>query len=187
MLTIERARELLKTTTTQDHLFLHAGNVAVAMGGMAKHFGEDPELWMAIGLLHDYDYEQYPEGHLQHTQKELADQGVAPEEIRAILAHGYGHCNDVEPMTNLEKTLYTVDELTGIIQAAARMRPMGITDMEISSFMKKFKDKKFAAKCDRELIRKGCDMLGMEVKAVSEICIEAMKEYAQELGIGPKE
>ena len=187
MLTIERAKELLKTTTTQEHLFLHAGNVAVAMGGMAKHFGENKEQWMAIGLLHDYDYEQYPEEHLQHTQKELLSQGVAEDEVRAILAHGYGHCNDVEPLTNLEKTLYTVDELTGIIQAAARMRPMGITDMEISSFMKKFKDKKFAAKCDRELIRKGCDMLGMEVKAVSEICIEAMKEYAQELGIGPKE
>ena len=187
MLTIERARELLKTTTTQEHLFLHAGNVAVAMGGMAKYFGEDKEQWMAIGLLHDYDYEQYPEEHLQHTEKELLSQGVAQEEVRAILAHGYGHCNEVEPLTNLEKTLYTVDELTGIIQAAARMRPMGITDMEISSFMKKFKDKKFAAKCDRELIRKGCDMLGMEVKAVSEVCIEAMKEYAQELGIGPKE
>ena len=187
MLTIERAKELLKTTTTQEHLFLHAGNVAVAMGGMAKHFGENREQWMAIGLLHDYDYEQYPEEHLQHTQQELLSQGVAEEEVRAILAHGFGHCNDVEPLTNLEKTLYTVDELTGIIQAAARMRPMGITDMEISSFMKKFKDKKFAAKCDRELIRKGCDMLGMEVMAVSEICIEAMKEYAQELGIGPKE
>ena len=187
MLTIERAKELLKITTTQEHLFLHAGNVAVAMGGMAKHFGENQEQWMAIGLLHDYDYEQYPEEHLQHTQQELLSQGVAEEEVRAILAHGFGHCNDVEPLTNLEKTLYTVDELTGIIQAAARMRPMGITDMEISSFMKKFKDKKFAAKCDRELIRKGCDMLGMEVKAVSEVCIEAMKEYAQELGIGPKE
>ena len=89
--------------------------------------------------------------------------------------------------TNLEKSLFTVDELTGIIQAAARMRPMGITDMEISSFMKKFKDKKFAAKCDREVIRKGCEMLGMEVRDVAEICITAMKDYADELQIGPKE
>ena len=108
-------------------------------------------------------------------------------EVRAILAHGYGHCNDVEPLTNLEKSLFTVDELTGIIQAAARMRPLGITDMEIGSFMKKFEDKKFAAKCDREVIRKGCEMLGMEVKAVAEICIQAMKVYADELQIGPKE
>jgi len=141
---------------------------------------------MAIGYLHDYDYEQYPEEHLQHTEKPLLKAGVTAEEVRAILSHGYGHCNDVEPVTNLEKSLYTVDELTGIIQAAARMRPMGITDMEISSFMKKFKDKKFAAKCDRGVIRKGCEMLNMEVKEVAAICIEAMKAYATELQLGPK-
>ena len=187
MLTLDRAKELLKTTTTQDHLFLHAMNVSVAMGGMAEHFGENKELWMAIGHLHDYDYEQYPEEHLQHTEQELLAKGLSPEEVRGILAHGYGHCNDVEPVTNLEKSLYTVDELTGIIQAAARMRPQGIGDMEISSFMKKFKDKKFAAKCDREVIRKGCEMLGMEVKDVAQICIAAMKEHAEELQIGPRE
>lgn len=186
MLTLERAKELLETTTTEDHLFLHAKNVSVAMGGMAKHFGEDEQHWMAIGHLHDYDYEQHPDEHLQHTEKELVAAGVTEEEVRAILAHGYGHCNDVEPMNNLEKSLFTVDELTGIIQAAARMRPMGITDMEISSFMKKFKDKKFAAKCDRDIIRKGCEMLGMDVREVAEICINAMKEYADELQIGPK-
>ena len=118
--------------------------------------------------------------------KELIAQGVTAEEVRAILSHGYGHCNDVEPLTNLEKSLFTVDELTGIIQAAARMRPAGITDMEVSSFMKKFKDKKFAAKCDRELIKQGCAMLGMEVRDVASICIEAMKEYAEELQLGAK-
>ena len=187
MLTMERAAELLATTTTEEHLFLHAKNVSVAMGGLARHFGEDDALWEAIGYLHDYDYEQHPEEHLQHTEKALLDAGVTQEEVRAILAHGFGHCNDVEPVTNLEKSLFTVDELTGIIQAAARMRPMGITDMEISSFMKKFKDKKFAAKCDREVIRKGCEMLGMEVRDVAEICINAMKGYADELQIGPKE
>ena len=187
MLTLERAKELLNTTTTEEHLFLHAKNVSVAMGGMAKHFGEDQQYWMAIGQLHDYDYEQHPEEHLQHTEQPLLDAGLSETEVRAILAHGYGHCNDVEPITNLEKSLFTVDELTGIIQAAARMRPMGITDMEISSFMKKFKDKKFAAKCDREVIRKGCEMLGMEVRDVAAICIEAMKEHAAELQIGPKE
>ena len=186
MLTLERAEALLKTTTTEEHLFLHAKNVSVAMGGMAVHFGADKEHWMAIGHLHDYDYEQHPEEHLQHTEQALLAEGVTQEEVRAILAHGYGHCNDVEPITDLEKSLFTVDELTGIIQAAARMRPMGITDMEISSFMKKFKDKKFAAKCDREVIRKGCDMLGMEVKAVAEICIAAMKDYADEPQIGAK-
>ncbi|MBR3767727.1 MAG: hypothetical protein IKL10_05755 [Clostridia bacterium] len=187
MLTIERAQELLGGTTTEEHLFLHAKNVMAAMGGMAKHFGEDVAHWQAIGYLHDYDYEKYPDEHLMHTEDPLKEAGLEEYEIRAILAHGFGHCNNVEPLNNIEKSLYTVDELTGIIQAAARMRPMGITDMEISSFMKKFKDKKFAAKCDREVIKKGCEMLGMEVKEVAEICIEAMKEFADELGLGVKE
>ena len=186
MLTLERAKELLNTTTTEEHLFLHAKNVMAAMGGLAKHFGEDVNHWMAIGYLHDYDYEQYPEEHLQHTELPLKDAGLSDEEVRAILAHGYSIVNDVEPFTNLEKSLFAVDELTGIIQAAARMRPAGITDMEVSSFMKKFKDKKFAAKCNRELICKGCEMLGMEVRDVAAICIEAMKEYADELQLGVK-
>ncbi len=187
MLTLERAKELLQATTTEEHLFLHAKNVAVAMGGLARHFGEDAHHWTAIGYLHDYDYEQYPQEHLQHTRQPLLEAGLTEEEVRAILAHGYSHLNDVEPVTNMEKALFTVDELTGIIQAAARMRPAGITDMEVSSFMKKFKDKKFAAKCDRDVIRMGCQMLGMEVRDVAEICIEAMKQYAQELHLGPKE
>lgn len=187
MLTLEKAKQLLSTTTTEEHLFLHAKNVSVAMGGLARHFGEDEQHWLAIGYLHDYDYEQHPEEHLRHTEQPLLAAGLTAEEVRAILAHGWGCCNDVEPITLLEKSLYTVDELTGIIQAAARMRPMGITDMEVSSFMKKFKDKKFAAKCDREIIKKGCALLGMEVKEVAAICIEAMKAHAEELQIGPKE
>ena len=186
MLTLEKAKELLDTTTTQEHLFLHAKNVMAAMSGMAKHFGEDEAHWMAIGYLHDYDYEQHPEEHLQYTEQPLREAGLEEEEIRAILAHGYEIINDVEPVTNMEKSLFTVDELTGIIQAAVRMRPAGITDMEIASFMKKFKDKKFAAKCDRELIKKGCAMLNMEVSDVASVCIEAMKQYADELQLGAK-
>jgi len=186
MLSLEKAKELLATTTTEAHLYLHAKNVMVAMGGLAKHFGEDVEHWMAIGYLHDYDYEQFPTEHLKHTEGPLLAAGISPEEVRAILSHGYTHVNDIEPLTLLEKSLFTVDELTGIIQAAARMRPAGITDMEVSSFMKKFKDKKFAAKCDREVIKKGCEMLGMEVKEVAVIVIDAMKEYAEELQIGPR-
>ena len=186
MLTMEKAVELLNMTTTEEHLFLHAKNVSAAMEGLAKHFGADAAHWAAIGYLHDYDYEQHPEEHLQYTEQPLLDAGLTAEEVRAILAHGYGCCNDVEPVTELEKSLFTVDELTGIIQAAARMRPAGITDMEVSSFMKKFKDKKFAAKCDRELIKRGCAMLGMEVRDVAAICIEAMKNHAEELQLGPK-
>ena len=186
MLTLERAKELLSTTTTEEHLFLHTKNVSAAMEGLAGHFGADAAHWAAIGYLHDYDYELHPEEHLLHTEQPLLNAGLTAEEVRAILAHGYGHLNDVQPVTDMEKALFTVDELTGIIQAAARMRPMGITDMEISSFMKKFKDKKFAAKCDREVIRKGCEMLQMEVKDVAAICIEAMKAYAEELQLAPK-
>ena len=186
MLTMEKAQQLLAGTTTQEHLFLHAKNVSVAMGGLAAHYGADVQHWQAIGYLHDYDYEQHPDEHLQHTREPLLAAGLTEEEVRAILAHGFGHCNDVQPLTDLEKSLFTVDELTGIIQAAARMRPLGITDMEISSFMKKFKDKKFAAKCDREIIKRGCEMMGMEVRDVAAICIEAMKAHAEELQIGPK-
>ena len=187
MLTMEKARALLQTTTTEEHLFLHAMNVSAAMKGMARHYGENEEHWMAIGYLHDYDYEQHPDEHLQHTREPLLAAGVTEEEVRAILAHGYGHCSDVCPETVLEKSLYMVDELTGIIQAAARMRPLGITDLEGSSFMKKFKDKKFAAKIERPLIKQGCEMLGMDMGDVMQIVIDGMKPYAAELGIGPKE
>ena len=123
------------------------------------------------------------EEHLLHTEEPLREAGLEEEEIRAILAHGYGICNDVEPITNMEKSLYTVDELTGIIGACARMRPNGITDLTVKSFMKKFKDKHFAAKCDRELIKGGCEMLGMEVRDVAEICIEGMRPHAAEIGL----
>ena len=183
MLTLARAKELNATMVTEDHLIHHALIVSAAMGAMAKHFGADAEHWMAIGYLHDYDYEKYPEEHLQHTAEPLLAAGVEPEEVRAILSHGYGICSDVEPLTDMEKSLFTVDELTGIIGACARMRPHGLNDLEVSSFMKKFKDKKFAAKCDRELIKRGCGMLGMEVRDVAALCIEGMKPYAAELGL----
>ena len=186
MLTFERAKEINSTHVTEHSLVIHSLNVAYAMEGMAKHFGEDRENWKAVGYLHDFDYQEFPEEHLSHTAEPLREAGVSEEEIRAILAHGYTLKTDVEPLTNMEKSLFAVDELTGIVQAAARMRPNGITDMEVSSFMKKFKDKKFAAKCNRELIKKGCEMLGMEVKEVSEIVIEAMKAHADELEIGAK-
>ena len=187
MLTLERAKELNASMVTEEHLLLHALNVCYAMGAMARHFGEDEEHWQAIGMLHDYDYEKYPDEHLQHTAGPLLAAGVTEEEVRAILSHGWGICTDVKPETNLEKSLFTVDELTGIIQAAARMRPNGITDLEVKSFMKKFKDKKFAAKCDRALIQQGCELLGMEVRDVAEICIAGMREHADELHLAGNE
>ena len=186
-LTIERAKELIAGNVTEDHLIIHSLNVCYAMEAMAKHFGEDEAHWKAIGYLHDYDYEKYPEEHLQHTEKPLLDAGVSPEDVRAILSHGYGIVNDVEPVTNMEKSLFTVDELSGIIQAAARMRPNGIEDMSLKSFMKKWKDKRFAAGCNRDLILQGCGMLGMEIRDVAEICIRGMQEHAQELGLAKPE
>jgi len=183
MLTLQRATELNAQMVEEASLLLHEKNVCYAMGAMAAHFGEDPEHWQAIGMLHDYDYEKYPEEHLQHTAEPLRTQGVAEDDIRAILSHGYGICTDVKPETNLEKSLFTVDELTGIIQACARMRPHGITDLEVKSFMKKFKDKRFAAKCNRALILQGCELLGMELRDVASICIEGMKAHAEELGL----
>ena len=183
MLTLERAKELNATMVSEEHLVIHAKNVCYAMGAMAEHFGEDPEHWQAVGMLHDYDYEKYPEEHLQHTQEPLLAAGVPEEDVRAIMSHGWGICSDVMPETNLEKSLFTVDELTGIIQACARMRPLGITDLEIKSFMKKFKDRRFAAKCSRDTILLGCEMLGMDVKEVAELCIGGMKQHAEELGL----
>ena len=118
-----------------------------------------------------------------HTQQPLLEASVPAEDVRAIMSHGWGICTDVQPQTNMEKSLFTVDELTGIIQACARMRPHGITDLEVKSCMKKCKDKRVAAKCDREVSRKGCELLGMTVNDVAQICIDGMKPYAAEIGL----
>lgn len=175
-LTLARAKELLAATTTEDHLFEHAANVSACMGAMAKHFGADEEYWRAVGWLHDYDFEQFPEEHLQHTEEPLRAAGVDEESIRAIMAHGYGLCSDVEPVTELEKSLFTVDELSGLVAATAKMHPDGIKGLAAKSVKKKFKDKRFAAKIDREVIQQGCDRLGMELGDVITLCIEGMAE-----------
>lgn len=177
MLTLERATELNDSQVSEPHLILHAKNVMYAMGAMADYFGEDREHWMAVGYLHDYDYEKFPDEHLKHTEKELLASGVEEKDVRAILSHGYGVCNDVLPETDMEKSLFTVDELTGIIQACARMRPLGIRDLEVKSFMKKFKDKKFAAKCSRDVIRRGVELLRLELAEAIAICIGGMRPY----------
>ena len=186
-LTMARAKELLATTTTEAHLFEHAIGVSAAMGAMARHFGADEADWQAVGYLHDYDYEQYPEEHLQHTEAELRAAGVDEESVRAILAHGWGLCTDVKPETALEKSLFTVDELTGLVAATARMRPGGLSDLEASSVKKKFKDKRFAAKIDRAVIQQGCELLGLELPEVISITIEGMRQQMDALGLGPKE
>ena len=187
-LTLERAEEILKKHTTEEHLFTHALAVSSAMGAMAEHFGEDPEYWRAIGYLHDVDYEKFPEEHCKHVRELLAPEGVDEEDIKAIISHGYGLCTaEVKPETNLEKSLFAVDELTGIVMACALMRPTGITDLEVSSLKKKFKDKKFAAKCNREIIKQGAETLGMPLEELMELTIKGMRTEADALGLSAKE
>ena len=133
-LTLERAKEILPKHTTEHHLFIHAACVSAAMGAMADYFGEDKDHWEAIGWLHDVDYEKYPstEEHCHHVRELLEPEGVDEEDIRSIISHGYGiTTNEVEPTTNLEKSLFTVDELTGIIHAYGLMRPEGMDGMKV--------------------------------------------------------
>lgn len=183
-LTLEKAQEILKKHTTEEHLFTHAAAVSAAMGAMARHFGEDEEHWRAIGYLHDVDYEAYPDEHCHHVREFLEPEGVPEEDILAIISHGYGITTEErEPQTSLEKSLFTVDELTGIIQAYALMRPEKMEGMAVKSLKKKFKDKRFAAKCNREIIKRGFSMLGMEPGEVMQCCIEGMQEHHEELGL----
>lgn len=182
-LTMAKARELIQTTTRLPHMLEHALAVSAAMGAMAGHFGADVEYWSAVGFLHDYDFELYPDEHLKRTAEPLRAAGVDEESIRAILAHGWGICSDVEPLTDMEKSLYTVDAVSALIGAVAKVRPTGISDLTASSVVKKFKDKSFAATVSRESIKKGIEMLGMERADVFTLCIEGMKPYARELGL----
>ena len=183
-LTRKRAEELLRKHTTEEHLFTHAAAVSAAMGAMAEHFGEDKDHWEGVGYLHDVDYEKYLDEHCHHVQELLAGENVDDADIAAIISHGWGiTVDEPEPTTPLMKSLYTVDELTGIIQAYARMRPERLDGMEVKSLKKKFKDKRFAAKCNRALIKQGCAMLGMELGDVMSCCIQGMQAHAEALGL----
>ena len=183
MLTLEKAHEILPKHISEPHLLNHALAVSSAMGALAEHFGEDAEHWRAIGYLHDIDFEKFPTEHLQHTRAILEPEGVDAADIRAILAHGWGLCYDVEPLSKLEKSLYAVDELTGIVMATALMRPTGITDLEVKSVTKKFKDKRFAAKCNRDVIRAGAELLEMELDQLISLTIKGMQSEAAKLGL----
>lgn len=170
-LTKAKAETILRKHVSQEHLILHAKSVSAAMGAMALYFGEDKEHWEAVGYLHDVDYEKFPEEHCQHVRELLADEAVGEEDIRAIISHGYGLCTqEVPPQSNMEKSLFTVDELTGIVMASALMRPSGIADMDLKSLKKKFKDKRFAAKCSREVIASGFELLGLAPDVVMQCC-----------------
>lgn len=175
-LTREKAMALLRKYNQEPFHILHALTVEGVMRWFAQEQGEDVEFWGLCGLLHDVDFEQYPDQHCKKAPELLAEINACPEMVHAICSHAYGLCSDVEPVHIMEKILFAVDELTGLIGAAARMRPSkSVMDMELSSLKKKFKDKKFAAGCSREVIKDGADRLGWTLDELLEKTILAMR------------
>ncbi len=181
-LTRTQALDLLKKYNQEPFHIQHALTVEGAMRYFANDlgFGEEADFWAMCGLLHDIDFEQYPEQHCVKAPELLAEVKASPEMVHAICSHGYGICCEVEPVHTMEKVLFAVDELTGLIGAAARMRPSkSVMDMELSSLKKKFKDKKFAAGCSRETITVGAERLGWSLDEILEKTILAMRSCEQ--------
>lgn len=182
--TREEAVALWQKYNHSEHLWKHAIAVEAAMRHFAGLLGEDPDKWGVIGLCHDLDYEKYPEQHCEMTKVMLEEAGWPEEYIRAIMSHGWKLCTDVEPVLPMEKVIYTVDELTGLITAAALMRPSkSLEDLELKSVKKKWKDKAFAAGVKREVIQEGADMLGMPLDQVIQETILALRKAAGPLGL----
>ena len=180
----EEAWNLLTEYTKTPALRRHALAVEAAMRRFAALSGEDEEVWGAAGLLHDLDYETFPEEHCKKAEEIMREHGVDEVYIRAMNCHAYGICTDEKPESAMEKTLYTIDELTGLINALCLMRPSkSVLDLEVKSVKKKFKDKSFAAGVNRDTIRNGCEMLGMTLDDVIRETIEGMKEHAVEIGL----
>lgn len=179
------ALELFKKYNKSDSLLRHAFAVEATMKHFAEIFNEpDVEKWTVIGLIHDLDYEMYPEEHCIKVQEILKEEGYPEDYIRAVASHGYGICCDIEPVEKMEKVLYAIDELTGLITAVALLRPSrSVLDLEPKSVKKKWKDKAFAAGVDRAIIEKGIEMLGMERDDVIRETILAMRKVAEEIGL----
>ena len=176
--TRQQAINLLTKYNKEPFHLLHALTVEGVMKWYANELGyaEEADYWALAGLLHDVDFEQFPEEHCQKAPQLLAEIDAGEALIHSICSHGYGLCCDVEPVHPMEKVLFASDELTGLIGAAVRMRPSGsVMDLEVSSLKKKFKDKRFAAGCSRDVIRQGADMLGWELDELFSKTIEAMK------------
>lgn len=177
-ITREEALALLQKYNKEPFHILHGLTVEGVMRWFAKElgYGEEEEYWAITGLLHDIDFEQWPQEHCRKAPELLAEAGVGEDMIHSICSHGYGLCCDVRPEHLMEQVLFTVDELTGLVGAAARMRPSkSVMDMEVSSLKKKFKDKRFAAGCSRDVIKDGCQMLGWELDDLFAKTIEAMR------------
>ena len=177
-ITREAALALLRKYNAEPFHIQHGLTVEGVMRWYANDlgYGEDADFWATVGLLHDVDFEQWPEEHCVKAPELLQEAGCSDEFIRAVCSHGYGLCCDIKPEAEMEKVLFAADELTGLIGAAARMRPSkSCQDMELSSLKKKFKDKKFAAGCSRDVIRQGAEMLGWELDTLLDKTIQAMR------------
>ena len=178
MITREQAFELLKKYNKEEFHIHHGITLECVMKYLAEKlgYGDDAEFWSLCGLLHDIDFEMWPEEHCKKAPELLKEAGVDDAMIHAICSHGYGECSDVMPEHEMEKVLFAVDELTGLIGAASLMRPSkSCKDMELKSLKKKFKDKRFAAGCNRDIIRRGAEQLGWELDELLSITLEAMQ------------
>lgn len=184
MLTRENAMALLREYNQNDALIKHALSVEGVMRHFAGIYGEDPDKWGIVGLLHDVDYERYPEEHCKKAREIMEERGWPEEYIRGVESHGWKLCVDVKPETKLEQVLYTIDELTGLITATVLMRPSrSILDLEVKSVKKKWKAKGFAAGVNREVIAEGAGLLGLELDYVIEEVIKGMQAIAAEIGL----
>lgn len=173
---VEQARELVGRFNKDAFHLQHAETVSKVMGELAREFDpERVEFWAAVGMLHDIDFELYPEQHCVKANEMLHELDIDESVIHAVISHGYGICIDVEPELFMEKVLYAADELTGLIGAVALMRPNGISDMEVKSIKKKFKDKKFAAGCSRDVIIRGAEMCGWDLDTLFQKTLDAMR------------
>ncbi len=182
--TREEAEELFLRYNESEALYKHAKQVEVVLKYFAEKYGEDVEKWRVIGFLHDLDYEKYPEQHCKMTEEILRENNYPEDYINAIVSHGYGICSDIEPTSQMEKILYATDELTGLINATCLMRPsQSVLDLKVSSLNKKFKDKKFAAGVDRDIILRGAEMLGWTKEQLLEETIKALQDNAEEAGL----
>jgi len=180
----EEAFSLLKEYNKSEGLIKHALAVEAVMRYCARKRGQDEKKWGVIGLVHDLDYEQFPEQHCRKTEEILTSHNWPAEYIRAVVSHGWGICTDVEPQSELEKVLYTVDELSGLVVATALVRPSkSVLDMKAKSVKKKWKDKSFAAGVNRAVIQKGAEMLGVELGEIIDDVIMGMREVADEIGL----
>lgn len=180
----EEAMGLLKEFNQSDRALKHALAVEAVMRGMARRRGADVDKWGLVGLIHDLDYERFGEQHCQKTREILTERGWDGEIVRAVVSHGWGICCDVQPTSEMEKALYAVDELTGLVSAAALVRPSrSIMDLKVKSVKKKWKEKGFAAGVNREVISRGAEMLGMELADLIVETIEGMSQVADEIGL----